>query len=109
MNRILWTTAMPVLREKTNPLHSCFSVLPSCGATRVASSCSLLTVIPPSCGCREQDGQASGGGDSDGDKWIFNTIREKDPKKCQNGSAQPEEMETNQVRRLLKRIRIIRL
>ncbi|CAG05929.1 unnamed protein product [Tetraodon nigroviridis] len=45
----------------------------------------------------EQDGQASGGGDPDGDKWIFNTIREKDPKKCQNGSAQPEEMETDQV------------
>lgn len=60
-------------------------------------------------GCREQDGQASGGGDSDGDKWIFNTIREKDPKKCQNGSAQPEEMETNQVRRLIKRTRTVRL
>lgn len=51
----------------------------------------------------EQDGQASGGGDSDGDKWIFNTIREKDPKKCQNGSAQPEEMETNQVQENPKR------
>uniref|UniRef100_A0A674MER3 Serine/threonine-protein kinase 24 n=1 Tax=Takifugu rubripes TaxID=31033 RepID=A0A674MER3_TAKRU len=44
----------------------------------------------------EQDGQASGGDESDGDKWIFNTIREKDLKKCQNGSTQPEEMETNQ-------------
>lgn len=54
-------------------------------------------MVPPPCGCREQDGQASGGGDPDGDKWIFNTIREKDPKKCQNGSAQPEEMETDQV------------
>lgn len=59
------------------------------------------------CGCREQDGQASGGDESDSDKWIFNTIREKDLKKCQNGSAQPDEMEKNQVKCLFKRIRII--
>lgn len=72
------------------------------------SGIQLLFVLA-SCGCREQDGQASGGEDSDSDKWIFNTIREKDPKKCQNGSAQPDEMETNQVRRLLKRIRMIHL
>lgn len=59
--------------------------------------------------CREQDGQASGGDESDGDKWFFDTIREKHLKKCQNGSTQPEEMETNQVKCLFRRIRSLRL
>uniref|UniRef100_A0A668A895 Serine/threonine-protein kinase 24 n=1 Tax=Myripristis murdjan TaxID=586833 RepID=A0A668A895_9TELE len=45
----------------------------------------------------EPDGQASGGDDSGNDKWIF-TIREKDPKKFQNGAAQPAELERKQVR-----------
>uniref|UniRef100_A0A7N8XV05 non-specific serine/threonine protein kinase n=1 Tax=Mastacembelus armatus TaxID=205130 RepID=A0A7N8XV05_9TELE len=35
----------------------------------------------------EQDGQASGGNDFGNDDWIF-TIREKDPKKLQNGEGQ---------------------
>ncbi|XP_039601362.1 serine/threonine-protein kinase 24 [Polypterus senegalus] len=48
----------------------------------------------------EQDGQASGGNDP-GD-WIF-TIREKDPKKLQNGAAQPEELERNKVQDIPKR------
>ncbi|XP_034145512.1 serine/threonine-protein kinase 24 isoform X6 [Esox lucius] len=38
----------------------------------------------------EQDGQASGGNDFGSDDWIF-TIREKDPKKLQNGAGQMEE------------------
>jgi hypothetical protein len=50
------------------------------------------------CLFREQDGQASGGNDSGNDDWIFNTIREKDPKKFQNGAAQPDELERNKVR-----------
>ena len=48
--------------------------------------------------CREPDGQASGGDDASNDKWIFNTIREKDLKKVQNGAAQPAELERTQVR-----------
>lgn len=44
---------------------------------------SLFTVCP----IREQDGQASGGNDFGSDDWIF-TIREKDPKKLQNGEGQ---------------------
>lgn len=39
------------------------------------------------CPIREQDGQASGGNDFGSDDWIF-TIREKDPKKLQNGEGQ---------------------
>lgn len=39
------------------------------------------------CTIREQDGQASGGNDFGSDDWIF-TIREKDPKKLQNGDGQ---------------------
>ncbi|CAM9333168.1 unnamed protein product, partial [Lampetra planeri] len=39
----------------------------------------------------ETHGQASGGEDSSIDDWIFNTIREKDLKKVQNGAIQPEE------------------
>lgn len=39
------------------------------------------------CVSREQDGQASGGNDFGSDDWIF-TIREKDPKKLQNGEGQ---------------------
>lgn len=35
---------------------------------------------------REPDGQASGGNDFGSDDWIF-TIREKDPKKLQNGAS----------------------
>uniref|UniRef100_A0A8C9WCP6 Serine/threonine-protein kinase 24 n=1 Tax=Scleropages formosus TaxID=113540 RepID=A0A8C9WCP6_SCLFO len=45
----------------------------------------------------EQDGQASGGNDTANDDWIFNTIREKDPKRLQNGAAQPEELDRKQV------------
>ncbi|XP_076841662.1 serine/threonine-protein kinase 24a [Brachyhypopomus gauderio] len=50
----------------------------------------------------EPDGQATGGSDSGGsdsgnDKWIFNTIKEKDPKKIQNGVAQHAELECDQV------------
>uniref|UniRef100_A0A4W6G5H9 Serine/threonine-protein kinase 24 n=1 Tax=Lates calcarifer TaxID=8187 RepID=A0A4W6G5H9_LATCA len=41
----------------------------------------------------EPDGQASGGNDASNDDWIFNTIREKDLKKVQNGAAQPSELE----------------
>ncbi|XP_014028812.2 serine/threonine-protein kinase 24 [Salmo salar] len=51
----------------------------------------------------EQDGQASGGNDSGNDDWIFNTIREKDPKKFQNGAAQPDELERNKVQESPKR------
>uniref|UniRef100_A0A8C9TR99 Serine/threonine-protein kinase 24 n=1 Tax=Scleropages formosus TaxID=113540 RepID=A0A8C9TR99_SCLFO len=36
----------------------------------------------------EQDGQASGGNDTANDDWIFNTIREKDPKRLQNGAVE---------------------
>ena len=50
------------------------------------------------CHWREPDGQASGGDDSGNDDWIFNTIREKDLKKFQNGAAQPAELERKQVR-----------
>lgn len=46
------------------------------------------------CLIREQDGQASGGNDFGSDDWIF-TIREKDPKKLQNGEGQSG---TEQVR-----------
>ncbi|KAF5890553.1 serine/threonine-protein kinase 24-like, partial [Clarias magur] len=42
----------------------------------------------------EVDGQASGGNDFSNDEWIF-TIREKDPKKLQNG-ASVEEQDTPQ-------------
>lgn len=99
------TNRMGKLRYK---LSGCLCCPPVVQRQRLPSF-ALMRAVPPPCGCREQDGQASGGGDSDSDKWIFNTIREKDPKKCQNGSAQPEEMETNQVRWLIKRTRTIRL
>lgn len=49
------------------------------------------------CLCREPQGQASGGDDSGNDDWIFNTIREKDLKKLQNGAMQPTELESKQV------------
>ncbi|KAG7326998.1 hypothetical protein KOW79_010399 [Hemibagrus wyckioides] len=42
----------------------------------------------------EADGQASGGNDFSNDEWIF-TIREKDPKKLQNG-ANVDEQDTPQ-------------
>uniref|UniRef100_A0A673BIH3 non-specific serine/threonine protein kinase n=1 Tax=Sphaeramia orbicularis TaxID=375764 RepID=A0A673BIH3_9TELE len=42
----------------------------------------------------EPDGQASGGNDTSKEDWIFYTI--KDPKKVQNGAAQPAELEKNQ-------------
>uniref|UniRef100_A0A4W3GUV0 Serine/threonine-protein kinase 24 n=1 Tax=Callorhinchus milii TaxID=7868 RepID=A0A4W3GUV0_CALMI len=43
----------------------------------------------------DTEAQASGGNDIGG--WIFNTIREKDPRKLLNGAAQPEELlESNQ-------------
>ncbi|KAJ8393865.1 hypothetical protein AAFF_G00055940 [Aldrovandia affinis] len=51
----------------------------------------------------EQDGQASGGNDSGNDDWIFNTIREKDPKKFLNGAAQPQELERNEAQDSPKR------
>ena len=47
--------------------------------------------------CSEPDGQASGGDNTANDDWIFNTIREKDLKKFQNGAAQPAELERKQV------------
>lgn len=46
-----------------------------------------LSSTPGICPIREQDGQASGGNDFGSDDWIF-TIREKDPKKLQNGEGQ---------------------
>lgn len=46
---------------------------------------------------REQDGQASGGNDSGNDDWIF-TIREKDPKKIQNGIIQESELDHSKVK-----------
>ncbi|XP_007670052.1 serine/threonine-protein kinase 24 [Ornithorhynchus anatinus] len=42
----------------------------------------------------ETEGQASGGSDSG--SWIF-TIREKNPKNLENGTAQPQELERNEV------------
>ncbi|XP_026870559.2 serine/threonine-protein kinase 24a isoform X2 [Electrophorus electricus] len=45
----------------------------------------------------ESDGQATGGSDSGNDDWIFNTIREKDPEKVQNGVTQHAELDRNQV------------
>lgn len=52
--------------------------------------------------CREPDGQASGGDGAGNDDWIFNTIREKDLKKVQNGAvlshSEPFEHERKQVR-----------
>ncbi|KPP67927.1 hypothetical protein Z043_113434, partial [Scleropages formosus] len=48
----------------------------------------------------EQDGQAAGGDHAANDDWIFSTIREKDPRKVQNGAAQPEELERSEVREL---------
>ncbi|XP_062270389.1 serine/threonine-protein kinase 24 isoform X1 [Scomber scombrus] len=44
----------------------------------------------------EQDGQASGGNDFGSDDWIF-TIREKDPKKLQNGEGQSGATETKDI------------
>ncbi|XP_074550876.1 serine/threonine-protein kinase 24a [Halichoeres trimaculatus] len=44
----------------------------------------------------ESDGQASGGDDASTEKWIFNTIKEKDLNKVQNGAAQPAELEIQQ-------------
>ncbi|XP_061548327.1 serine/threonine-protein kinase 24a [Phycodurus eques] len=41
----------------------------------------------------ETQGQASGGDAAANDDWIFNTIREKDLKKVQNGTVQPAELE----------------
>uniref|UniRef100_A0A673BD84 non-specific serine/threonine protein kinase n=1 Tax=Sphaeramia orbicularis TaxID=375764 RepID=A0A673BD84_9TELE len=49
----------------------------------------------------EPDGQASGGNDTSKEDWIFYTI--KDPKKVQNGAAQPAELEKNQVQESPKR------
>ncbi|XP_072770676.1 serine/threonine-protein kinase 24a [Nerophis lumbriciformis] len=48
----------------------------------------------------ETQGEASGGKD---DKWIFNTIREKDRKKVPNGAIQPAELEINPVQESPKR------
>ncbi|XP_077436477.1 serine/threonine-protein kinase 24a [Vanacampus margaritifer] len=41
----------------------------------------------------ETQGQASGGDAAANDDWIFNTIREKDLKKVQNGAVPPAELE----------------
>uniref|UniRef100_A0A3B3SGM9 non-specific serine/threonine protein kinase n=1 Tax=Paramormyrops kingsleyae TaxID=1676925 RepID=A0A3B3SGM9_9TELE len=46
----------------------------------------------------EQDGQALGSDGLAGDDWIFNTIREKDPKRLHNGMAQSEELQETRVR-----------
>lgn len=62
---------------------------------RVLSENDLMFLKPRV--CSEPDGQASGGDDSGNDDWIFNTIREKDLKKCQNGTAQPDELPRKQV------------
>ncbi|XP_048834420.1 serine/threonine-protein kinase 24 [Brienomyrus brachyistius] len=51
----------------------------------------------------EHDGQAAGGDDGGSDDWIFSTIREKDPKRLQNGAAQQEELERSEVADLRKR------
>lgn len=53
--------------------------------------------------CREPDGQASGGDDTGNDDWIFNTIREKDLRKFQNGTAQLDELDSKQVRPFLNK------
>ncbi|XP_023698375.1 serine/threonine-protein kinase 24-like isoform X2 [Paramormyrops kingsleyae] len=45
----------------------------------------------------EQDGQALGSDGLAGDDWIFNTIREKDPKRLHNGMAQSEELQETRV------------
>ncbi|XP_048858091.1 serine/threonine-protein kinase 24-like [Brienomyrus brachyistius] len=45
----------------------------------------------------EQDGQASGSDGSAGDDWIFNTIREKDPKRLHNGMVQSKELPGTRV------------
>ncbi|XP_067109388.1 serine/threonine-protein kinase 24a [Osmerus mordax] len=41
----------------------------------------------------ETDVQASGGKESGNDDWIFNTIREKDPKKLLNGASPLEQVD----------------
>ncbi|KAM7380498.1 hypothetical protein PAMP_003789 [Pampus punctatissimus] len=51
----------------------------------------------------EPCGQASGGDESASDDWIFNTIREKDLKKLQNGAAQPTELERKEEKESPKR------
>lgn len=51
----------------------------------------------------EPHGQASGGDDSGNDDWIFNTIREKDMKKLQNGAPQPAELERKEEKETPKR------
>ncbi|KAJ8252907.1 hypothetical protein GJAV_G00206880 [Gymnothorax javanicus] len=51
----------------------------------------------------EPDEPAAAGENSGNDEWIFNTIREKDPKKLQNGTAQPEEVESSRVQDIPKR------
>nr|XP_061799200.1 serine/threonine-protein kinase 24-like [Nerophis lumbriciformis] len=51
----------------------------------------------------ETQGQASGGEAAANDDWIFNTIREKDLKKVQNGAVQHAELEVKPVRNGPKR------
>ncbi|KAM7407394.1 hypothetical protein PAMA_003223 [Pampus argenteus] len=51
----------------------------------------------------ETCGQASGGDESASDDWIFNTIREKDLKKLQNGAVQPTELERKEEKESPKR------
>ncbi|XP_061736130.1 serine/threonine-protein kinase 24a isoform X1 [Nerophis ophidion] len=48
----------------------------------------------------ETQGEASGGKD---DKWIFNTIKEKDRNKVPNGAIQPAELEIDPVQESPKR------
>ncbi|XP_030637803.1 serine/threonine-protein kinase 24 [Chanos chanos] len=50
----------------------------------------------------EPDGQASGGNDFGTDDWIF-TIREKDPKKLQNGASQVGDLSLFQMEDVPKR------
>lgn len=65
------------------PSHICSNELKVTSVLLLVYVQSLLKICP----IREQDGQASGGNDFGSDDWIF-TIREKDPKKLQNGEGQ---------------------
>lgn len=58
-------------------MQNVYNVVYSC----VATANHLFSIL-----LREPDGQASGGNDFGNDDWIF-TIREKDPKKLQNGAS----------------------
>ena len=75
------------------------SLKTQCPEQKKSSNSTYICEVPKIlCHCREPDDQASGGDDAGNDDWIFNTIREKDLKKVQNGAAQPAELERKQVR-----------